>query len=105
MSVSNELMQELSTLIEETGERIAEDYYFAFFEFLAKLDLPDTDCGIPLKLWTGIAQAFADASGYRISLQAAILEPIDNESTTYRTVGHREVAAVEPTLFVQPAED
>lgn len=51
---------------EETGERIAEDYYFAFFEFLAELNLPDTDCPIPLKLWTAIAQAFADASDYRI---------------------------------------
>jgi hypothetical protein len=105
MSVSDELMQELSALVEETGERIAEDYYFAFFEFLAKLNLPDTDCPIPLKLWTALAQAFADASGYNISLQAAMLEPIDDEPTSYRTVGHREVAGVEPTLFVQPAED
>ncbi len=42
MNVSNELMQELSTLIEETGERIAEDYQFAFFEFLNQINLPDT---------------------------------------------------------------
>jgi hypothetical protein len=105
MSVSNELMQELSTLVEETGDKIAEDYYFAFFEFLAKLSLPDTDCPIPLKLWIAIAQAFADASGYRIDLQAIVLEPINGEPTLYRTVGHREVASVEPTVFVQPAED
>ena len=32
MSVPYELMQELPTLLEETGERIAEHYYFAFFE-------------------------------------------------------------------------
>jgi|GEM_PF-2730960 len=105
MSVSNELMQDLSILIEETGERIAEDYYFAFFEFLAKINLSDTDCPIPLKLWTAIAQAFADASGYRIGLQAELLEPIDGEPTRNRVVGHREVASVEPILFVQPAED
>lgn len=105
MSVSNELMRELSTLVEETGDRIAEDYYFAFLEFLAKLNLPQNDCPIPLKLWAAIAQAFADASGYRIDLQAVVLEPTDDESTSYRTVGHREVARVEPTLFVQPAED
>ena len=105
MSISNELMQELSTLIEETGERIAEDYYFAFFEFLTKINLSDTDCPIPLKLWTAIAQAFADASGYRIGLQATFLEPVDGEPTHYRVVEHREVASVEPTLFVQPAED
>jgi hypothetical protein len=104
MSVSNKLMQELSTLIEETGERIAEDYYFAFFEFLAKINLSDSDCPIPSKLWTAIAQAFADASGYRIGLQAVLLEPVDGEPTHYRAVGHREVASVEPTLFIQPAE-
>ncbi len=98
------LMQELSTLIEETGERIAEDYYFAFFEFLAELNLSDNDCPIPLKLWTAIAQAFADASGYRIGLQAVVLEPVNGEPTSYRGVGHREVAGVEPTLFVQPEE-
>lgn len=105
MNVSNELMQELSTLIEETGERIAEDYQFAFFEFLNQINLPDTDCPIPLKRWTAIAQAFADASGYRIDLQAAVFEPVNGEPTSYRAVGHREVASVEPTLFFQPAEE
>ena len=105
MNVTNELMQELSTLVEETGERIAEDYCYAFFEFLAELNLPDTDCPIPLKLWTAIAQAFAEASGYRIVLQAVMLEPINGEPTSYRAIGHREVASVEPTLFVQPAEE
>jgi hypothetical protein len=105
MAVSNELMQELAALIEETGERIAEDYYFAFFEFLAKINLSDNDCPIPLKLWTAIAQALADASGYRISLQAVMLEPINGEPGSYGFVGHREAASVEPTLFVQQAED
>jgi len=105
MNVTNESRQELATLMEETGERIAEDYYFSFLEFLAELNIPDTDCPIPLQLWTAIAQAFADASGYRVSLQAVMLEPINGEPGSYRTVGHREAASVEPTLFVQPAED
>jgi hypothetical protein len=105
MNASNELIQELSTLVEETGDKIADDYYFAFFEFLAKLTLPDVDCPIPLKLWTAIAQAFADASGYRIGLQASVLEPIDGEPTSYRAVGHHEVASAEPALFVQSAEE
>ena len=104
MNVSNELMQELSTLVEGTEERISEDYYFAFLEFLAQLNFPDTDNPIPLKLWVALAQAFADASGYHIGLQAVVLEPINGEPTSYRAVGHREVASVEPTLFVQPAE-
>lgn len=105
MDAPNELMQELSTLVEETGDKIAEDYQFAFLELLAQLNFPDTDNPIPLKLWVAIAQAFADASGYRIGLQAVVVEPIDGEPTSYRAVGHREVASVEPTLFVQPAEE
>jgi hypothetical protein len=47
-----------------------------------------------------MAQAFADASGYRISLQGAVLKPRDGELIEYRIVGYREVAGTEPTLFV-----
>ena len=40
MNVTNDPRQEFATLIEETGQRIAEDYYFAFCEFLAGLNIP-----------------------------------------------------------------
>ena len=105
MSILNEQMQELSTLLEKTGEIIAEDYYLNFLKFLAKLGFPETDSPVPLELWSALAQAFADASGYRIGLQAAVLEPIDGESARYRAVGHREVASAEPTFFVQPVAE
>jgi hypothetical protein len=105
MSTSDELMRELSTLIEETGERIAEDYHYAFLEFLAELNLPNTEYPLPLRLWTALAQGLADASGYRVSLQAFVLEPNDGKPMDYQIVGYREVAAAEPTIYVQLAEE
>jgi hypothetical protein len=102
MSISDEQMQELSTLIKETGERLIEDYYPKFCESLGELGLFDPS-GLPLELWCAFAQAFADASGYRIVLQAEILELIDSEPGSYRSVGQREVASAVPTCFVQSA--
>jgi hypothetical protein len=100
----NEHVGELSNLIKETGEKIAEDSYETFFEFLAKCCLSGADGPVPLEVWSGIAQAFADASGYRVGLQAEILEPIDGEPSTYRSIGKVEVAGADPTIFVQTAE-
>jgi hypothetical protein len=100
MDLSDGLEQELSTLLEETGEKISNDYYFAFWELLDRLDLPHSENPVPLTLWVAMAQAFADASGYRISLQGAVLKPRDAEQIEYRIVGYREVAGTEPTLFV-----
>src|SRR5215467_9650472 len=95
MNIPDQLKQELSALVEETGARISDDYHFAFIEFLAQLNVPDAYSPIPLELWVAIAQAFADASGYRISLQAAVLEQMNGERNDYQVVGHREVAGVE----------
>jgi hypothetical protein len=105
MSISDEQVQELSTLIKEAGERLIEDYYPKFCEYLDQLGLfdPDGVGPVPLELWRALAQAFADASGYRIVLQAEILELIDSEPGSYRSVGQREVASADPTCFVQSA--
>ena len=59
----NEQVGELSILIKETGKKVSEDSYDTFFEFLTKGGLSDADVPIPLEIWSGIAQAFADASG------------------------------------------
>jgi len=99
----NEQLGELSNLIKETGKKVAEDSYDTFFEFLANCGLSDADGPVPLEVWSGIAQAFADASGYRVGLQAEILEPIDGEPPAYRSIGKVEVASADPTIFVQPA--
>ena len=98
----NEQVGELSSLIKETGKKVAEDSYDTFFEFLAKCGLSDADGPVPLEVWSGIAQAFADASGYRVGLEAEILEPIDGEPLAYRSIGKVEVASADPTIFVQP---
>ena len=104
MSISDEYVQELSTLIKETGEKLFEDYYPKFCESLGELGLFDPS-GLPLELWCAFAQAFADASGYRIVLQAEVLELIDGEPGSYRSIGQREVASADPTCFVQAAEE
>jgi hypothetical protein len=108
MSTSDEQMQELAHMINETGQSIAEQYYHAFFQFLAKLgSFSETDGPrpVPLKVWGAIAQAFADSSGYRIVLQAEIHEPIEGEPDCYRTVGHREVFIADSMVFADPAEE
>ena len=103
MSTPAEEMQELSRLIDETRERLIEDCYFKYGESLDALGLSDSDGPVPLELWNAVAQALADASGYRIVLQAEILELIDGEQGCYQSVGHAEVASSDPTFFVQPA--
>ena len=104
MSISDEQMQELSTFIKETGEKLFEDYYPKFCKSLGELGLFDPS-GLPLELWRAFAQAFADASGYRIVLQAEILELIDGQPGNYQSVGQREVAKADPTCFVQSPEE
>jgi hypothetical protein len=105
MSNSDQLMQALSALIKETGEMLIEDYYLKLFECLEDLGLsePAGLVSVPLELWHALVQALADVSGYRVVLQAEILEHLDGEPGSYRSVGHREVASADPTLFVQPA--
>jgi hypothetical protein len=90
---------ELSAMLRETGEALTEEYWFKFIDVLAELEIQEG----PLEIWLGLAHAFSDASGYRVSLQAAMVEPIEGDSNTSRIVGYREVAAVEPNLFTQIA--
>jgi len=52
-----------------------------------------------LEAFTGIAQALADAPGYRIVLQVDLVEPVVGEPGTERIVGYHEVASAEPTSF------
>jgi len=58
-----------------------------------------------LELWRALAQAFADASGYRIVLQAEVLELIDGKPDRHCSAGQREVASANPTCFLQAAEE
>jgi hypothetical protein len=96
---SKEDIQELSALYEETGRELEEQYQLRFWEILCELGLFEPDHGpVPREIWIGIAQAIADCSGYRLVLQAHILEP-----DTRRTVGHRDMASADPMDWVQEA--
>ena len=103
MSTENNQMPELSNLINEAGKSATETYYLTFVKFLAECGLTEADGPVPLEIWCGIAEAFADSSGYGIVLQAEILESIDGESLAYRCTGRIEVASADPMCFVQEA--
>ncbi len=90
--------------MKETGGELTEGYYSQFSQILENLGLFSEFAGtgpVPLEVWTGIAQALADASGYSVILKAEILEPSRDDPETYRSVGKREIAKVTPTLFVK----
>jgi hypothetical protein len=97
--------QELLVLINAVGRTLTEDYTLRFGRLLAEHGLYElqNDEPIPFEAWIGMVQAIADASGYRITLEAALLEPIRDEPDTEHIVGYREIATVDPTLFVKPA--
>jgi hypothetical protein len=104
VNIYKKRLQELSLLIKETGDEVIDEYYWKFSQILENLGLFSELAGagpVPLEVWSGIAQALADASGYSVILKAEILEPSTDDPKTYRSVGKREIAIVEPTLFVK----
>lgn len=104
MTPSEKQIQELFLLMKKTGVEIMENYYIQFSQILGNLELFSEFAGagpVPLEVWTGFAQALADASGYRVTLEVAILNPVKDCSGTSLIVGRREIATVEPTLFVK----
>jgi|ERR1700722_15431650 len=106
MNIPEEQPQELSLLVEKTGTEITEEHHRQFSEILENLGLLSDFVGtgpVPIEVWIGVTQALADASGYRVTLEASILEPVKDCSGTSRIVGRREIATVEPTLFVKEA--
>jgi hypothetical protein len=98
-SWENEI-RELSALVKETSDQIFEDHYSNFSDLLHRAELSEQYGPVPLEVWTGVAQALPDTSGYRIVLQAEILEPISDAPNTYRIVGHREIASADPSLWL-----
>jgi hypothetical protein len=90
---------ELRDLIRGTGEQLEENWCLEACEFLADRGIGYGYAGVPIEIFKGVLRAVADASGYRIVLQTSIVEPVEN-SDVMRTVGHREIANLEPTLWV-----
>lgn len=98
-------MHELSNLIEDTGAELAEEYYLGVQPFLDKLHLfdGDNDPPNPLEVWKGIIQAIADYSGCRVVLKAAILAPTPEDPKRSTIIGHRQIAAADPTVWIKEA--
>jgi hypothetical protein len=103
MSTSNNESDELSALNSEVADDLSDEYYFKVVKFLEQAGLSemhDSD-PVPLEAWSGVAQALADVSGYRVTLQTTITESVETDHQTYRIIGHREVANADPSLFVK----
>jgi hypothetical protein len=105
MSSSKDETKELSALIEETGDKLTEDYHIRFCKLLDELGLFEEGDGgpVPLEVWRGVARAIADASGYRVLLQAAIVQPNGDDPNVERIIGHREIGICEPMVFIKLA--
>ena len=96
--------KELTKILKSTADDLMLDYYMKCADLLAKLGIwseLEGQEGIPLEIWTTLAQVLADASGYRLALQATILQPSPDQINTWHTIGYREIAVVEPTHFVK----
>ena len=66
MNIAEKQLQELSLLMKKTGAEVIEEYFSQFSQILENLGLLSEFAGtgpVPLEVWTGIAQAMADASG------------------------------------------
>jgi hypothetical protein len=107
VSSSGQLMQDLSALTAEASQSLDAEYYDEFFELLQRLGIfePGDSVPVPIEIWRALAQAIADQSGYRIVLQATILESVGIEPSSFRALGYREVYFADPMLFVQEAEE
>lgn len=103
MSSSEKPERELSVLHEEIGNALKDEYYEKFAELFRGLRLfeLDNDGPVPLEVWSGIAQAVADASGCRVVLQSHLVETEKDDPDTERIIGYREVAVGDPFFFVR----
>jgi hypothetical protein len=85
VNISEKHLEELSRLSKETGGEIIDEYYSKFSQILENLGLFSEFAGtrpVPSEVWTGIAQALSDASGYSVILKAEILEPSTDDPET-----------------------
>lgn len=100
----DDISKEVQDIHEAVGQPIHEDCYFKTLEIVRDLGTPELiDGSVPIEAWMGIAQAMADASGYRVVLGAAVMKEKDDNPDVFQTVGYVEVAAAEPTVFCKPA--
>lgn len=82
MSSTENHDEELKDLLQSMTDDLMTHYYSRCFYFLGSMGLHselDDKESIPLEIWAGIAQALADASGYRVNLQAQVFEPVEDD--------------------------
>ena len=91
---------EMSAMLKQVAEELIDQYHLEFCEAIWRVEPFEH---APFEIWLGLAHALADASGYRVVLQAAILEPMEGERESLRTTGWKDVASVEPALFIENA--
>ena len=89
---------ELSELLKEVAEDLTDEAYVEFSELIGDVHSFERT---PFAVWLGLAHALADASGHRIVLQAANMECIPDQPGSYRVKSWRDVARIEPNLFVE----
>lgn len=105
MSSGKDHSDELDDLIEEVGQSLTERSWEDFNWFLSEeLGFSEEYDPIPLEFCMGIAHGLADASGFRVVLQATILEPVEGDPDMLRKAGQREVGAANPNLFTRVIE-
>jgi hypothetical protein len=61
------LEKELSAMLQETDEHITADYLEIFFEIFEDVKIGPDYPPVPLEILRGIAESFANASGYVVS--------------------------------------
>ncbi len=57
---------------------------------------------LPLELWCPVAQTVANASGLRVVLQAAVLEPSADDPNVLHAARYRDIAGAEPPCLEPP---
>lgn len=90
---------ELTRILGQVGEELAEEYCLEFSRIFESVDLGFSREGLPLQAIEGIAQAFADTTGYHVELHADVLVPIDGGPDIFRTIGKCRVSLAEPSVF------
>ncbi len=89
---------ELSAMMQKTGHELEMAYQLAFCEIFEDHGIGSDHEPVPLEAIRGIAQAFADASGYRVVVQQAVVRPTKTKPMQYLVVGHRDIEIADPAL-------
>src|SRR5262249_6157792 len=101
----DDISKELKDIQVTVGEQIHEDCYFKTLDLVRDLGSPELlDGSVPLEAWMGIAQAMADASGYRVVLEAAVMKERTTTPTYFRRSGMSRAQQQNQLCFPCPAK-